>query len=128
MKTRLTYTLLLFAFAFCLSSCSKKDDDSSNTPTQQAPTVTTGTISNITGASAKCNGSNVTSDGNLIITAQGVCWSTSSNPTTADQHNTDFSNPFSSSLTHLSLNTTYHVRAYATNGAGTAYGTDVTFT
>jgi hypothetical protein len=35
---------------------------------------------------------------------------------------------FTSTLTGLELNTSYHVRAYATSAAGTFYGSDVQFT
>ncbi|HNY02538.1 MAG TPA: DUF1566 domain-containing protein, partial [Bacteroidales bacterium] len=56
-----------------------------------------------------------------------VCWSTSSSPTIADSHTTDGSGTgaFVSSITGLTPNTNYYVRAYAMNSAGTAYGTEV---
>ena len=64
------------------------------------------------------------------MTARGVCWNTSSNPTTANSHTTDGSGTgtFVSSLTGLTPNTLYYLRAYAVNTSGTAYGDDVTFT
>nr|MCR4811574.1 hypothetical protein [Bacteroidales bacterium] len=93
------------------------------------PTVTTSTVSSITSSSATCGG-NVTNDGNATVTARGVCWSISHNPTVSDSHTTDGSGTgsFTSSITGLSQNTTYYVRAYATNSAGTAYGEERTFT
>ena len=93
------------------------------------PTVTTDTVSNITPNTATCGG-NVTADGGATITARGVCWSTSQNPTVSDSHTTDGSGAgtFTCQLSDLELDITYHVRAYATNSAGTAYGEEVTFT
>lgn len=92
------------------------------------PTVTTAEVSDITSSTATCGG-NVTSDGGATVTARGVCWSTSSNPTISDPHTTDGTGTglFTSSITGLTANTTYHVRAYATNSQGTAYGDDITF-
>jgi hypothetical protein len=64
------------------------------------------------------------------VTAKGVCWSLSPNPTTSGDHTTDGNEngSFISSLTSLILNTGYYVRAYATNSTGTAYGNELTFT
>ena len=93
------------------------------------PTVTTSNVSNITSSTATCGG-NVTSAGNGTIMARGVCWSTSSNPTISNSHTTDGTGTgnFTSSITGLISSTTYYVRAYATNSAGTAYGSQKTFT
>ena len=93
------------------------------------PTVATTAVTNITQTTAT-SGGNVTSDGGATVTARGVCWSTSSNPTTANSYTTDGSGTgtFVSSLTGLTANTLYYVRSYATNSAGTAYGNQVTFT
>ena len=93
------------------------------------PTVTTNSVSNITFESATCGG-NVTDDGGANVTAGGVCWSTSPNPTTSDNKTTDGSGigSFTSKLTNLNENTTYYVRAYATNEKGTSYGEEKSFT
>jgi hypothetical protein len=93
------------------------------------PTVATTAASSITTTTAQ-SGGNVTSDGGASVTARGVCWSTSANPTTADAHTTDGTGTgtFTSSLTGLTAGATYYVRAYATNTAGTAYGNEVSFT
>ena len=92
------------------------------------PTVTTDNATNITQTTAT-SGGNVTSDGGASVTARGVCWSTSSNPTLANSHTTDGTGTgtFVSSITGLTENTTYYVRAYATNSVGTAYGNEITF-
>ena len=96
---------------------------------QTLPTVTTGDISNITTTTADCSG-NVTSDGGSSVTARGVCWSTSENPTTSDSKTTNGTGlgTYTSNITGISPNTTYYVRAYATNAKGTAYGEQKTFT
>jgi hypothetical protein len=94
-----------------------------------APTVTTTAVTAITTSNAT-SGGNVTSDGGASVTAKGVCWSTLANPTITDAKtsNGTGTGSFTSSLTGLSPVTTYHLRAFATNSAGTAYGSDVTFT
>ena len=93
------------------------------------PTLTTAEVTNIAGATATCGG-NITDNGGLNVTARGVCWSTSPDPTIADSHTTNGSGlgSFSSSITGLNVSTTYYVRAYATTAAGTAYGDQKTFT
>ena len=52
------------------------------------------------------------------------------NPALADNFTTDGStiDGYSSAITGLIPNTTNHVRAYATNEAGTAYGNQLSFT
>ena len=73
----------------------------------------------------------MTSDGGSPVTARGVCWSTSANPVTgANSYTNDGTGTgtFTSNMTALTANTTYHVRAYATNSVGTAYGADKHFT
>lgn len=92
-------------------------------------TVTTNDITSPTQTSA-VSGGNITSDGGGDITARGVCWSTSQNPTIADSKTTDASGTgsFTSNITGLTAGTTYYVRAYAINSAGVAYGTQKDFT
>ncbi len=93
------------------------------------PTVTTDpVITNISFNSAT-GGGNVTNAGGSTITARGLCWSTAANPTISGTHSTEPGSlgQFTSNMTGLLPNSTYHVRAYATNIAGTAYGADVTF-
>jgi hypothetical protein len=93
------------------------------------PTVTTAALSSVTATTA-AGGGDVTADGGSAVTERGVCWNTSANPTTSDSHTTDGTGTgaFASSLAGLTENTTYHVRAYATNAAGTSYGADRTLT
>ncbi|NTW31336.1 MAG: DUF1566 domain-containing protein [Bacteroidetes bacterium] len=92
------------------------------------PTLTTNAANSITGGTA-ASGGNVTSDGGGTVTVRGVCWSTSSNPTTADNITTDGNGTgtFVSSINGLTASTNYYVRAYATNIAGTTYGNQESF-
>ncbi len=92
------------------------------------PTITT-TVPQPTSTTTATSGGNITSDGGSPVTARGVCWSTSPNPTIANARTTNGTGTgtFSSNMTGLAVNTEYHVRAYATNGVGTAYGADYLF-
>lgn len=92
------------------------------------PTVSTMGVTAITATTA-VTGGNITDDGGSAVTARGVCWSTSHNPTISDNHTDDGEGmgSFTSSLTGLTAGTTYFVRAYATNGNGTKYGEEVSF-
>jgi hypothetical protein len=92
------------------------------------PTVSTTAVSAIMQTGA-ISGGGVVSDGGSAATECGVCWSTSSNPTVDDAKTTTGpgAGSFKSMMTGLTPNTTYHVRAYATNSAGTGYGNDITF-
>jgi PKD repeat protein len=90
--------------------------------------VTTSAVTSITSTTAT-GGGNVVSDGGSPITARGICWSTSANPTITGNHTTEpgTTGVFTSNMTGLLPSTTYHVRAYATNAIGTGYGDDVAF-
>jgi len=93
------------------------------------PTVTTGSVSNITSSTATVAG-NVTADGGATVTERGICYSTSQNPTTANSKVASGSGTgsFSANLSGLAANTTYYARAYAINAQGTSYGSQVSFT
>jgi len=92
------------------------------------PSLSTTAISSVAGTTA-VSGGNITSDGGDNITARGVCWNTTSNPTLADSKTIDGTGTgvFLSSISGLTRNTTYFARAYATNSAGTAYGNEISF-
>jgi len=121
MIPQLLILVLLFVFA---NSCKK--DDNNNTG---IPVLSTTAVTDITQATATCGG-NITSDGGATVTARGVCWSTGQTPTISDNKTTDGTGAgeFSSILSGLSPNTTYYVRAYATNSSGTGYGSTMSFT
>lgn len=93
------------------------------------PTLTTSAISAITKTTAS-SGGNITSDGGASVTARGVVWDTSTNPTIALPTKTSDgtgTGSFVSNITGLTCNTTYYVKAYATNSVGTAYGNELSF-
>ena len=98
-------------------------------PDPESPIVTTADVTDITQTTA-VSGGNITDDGGAAVTARGVCWSTSQNPTVSDNHTSDGNGTgsFTSNLTNLTANTTYYVRAYATNENGTSYGEQKSFT
>jgi hypothetical protein len=92
--------------------------------------VTTTSITNINSTTA-ASGGNVTHCGGYAVTQRGVCWSTNTNPTTADNLTNDGTGlgSFTSSLTGLLPGTLYYVRAYTINSAPTTvYGNQLSFT
>lgn len=129
MKTKSTIliypVLVIGVLSVFLDGC-KKDKD--NETQIQVPVVSTNNVTGITSASSVCGG-NVTDEGGGTVTQRGVCWSTASNPTISDNKTSDGSGSgsFTSNITGLSPNTTYYVRAYATNSAGTSYGSAISF-
>ena len=93
--------------------------------------VTTQDVTDIAITTATGNG-NITDLGTPDPSAYGVCWNTSGTPTisdgVADNGAASSTGAYTVSMTSLSANTTYYVRAYATNTAGTNYGAEVSFT
>ena len=92
-------------------------------------TVSTANVVYIDGEMASCGG-NITADGGLAVTARGICWAIGITPTINNSITIDGAGggSYSSTLTNLFPNTSYFVRAYATNDAGTAYGITYSFT
>jgi uncharacterized protein (TIGR02145 family) len=101
-----------------------------NTLELTLPTVTTSNVTNITSNSAQCGG-DVTSNGNGTVSARGVCWDTTGNPTLGNclGYTTDGTGTgsFTSNITSLEEYCTYCVAAYATNEEGTGYGIILSF-
>jgi uncharacterized protein (TIGR02145 family) len=132
--TGLTSSTIYYVRAYAINSQGTSYGSQITFTTSQAivlPTVITNSVAAITQTTATCGG-NVSSDGGAAVTARGVVWSTSQNPTRENKqgitYNGTDTGSFSSNLTGLTANTPYYVRAYATNSQGTAYGSQVTFT
>ncbi len=92
------------------------------------PSLITTDVSDITTSTAK-SGGEIINDGGAEVIARGVCWSTNQYPTILGNKTSDGlgSGSFNSSIIGLTSGTTYYVRAYATNSAGTGYGNEVNF-
>ena len=98
--------------------------------TSGEPTVITSGSSTITHSSANLY-AEITNIGDAPIYQHGHCWSTNTNPTTANSKTSLGSGSlqnFTSSINNLSSSTSYYYRAYATNSFGTSYGNNKTFT
>ncbi len=93
------------------------------------PTLSTDSTTSVTGSSATTGGK-ITVTGGAEIIDRGICYGTTQEPTIENDFVASESeeNEFSIELTELEGNTTYYVRAYATNSAGTAYGDQTSFT
>ncbi len=127
--TGLTPGTLYYVRAYATNSISTSYGNQVTVTTSSVllATLTTTTPNPVTNVSAVTGGT-ISSDGGGSISDRGVCWSTSAGPTVAGSHlsgGTGTGN-FSVTITGLSEGTVYHVRAYAVNGAGTAYGNEVT--
>ena len=104
-----------------------------NRPQPVAPTVTTQSATNVDTTSFTGNG-NITDTGGANCTRRGFCYKagTSGDPTTSDSVAYDDGSfgtgAFTKTISGLTPNTSYRVRAYAVNSAGTSYGTTVQVT
>jgi hypothetical protein len=92
------------------------------------PTITTDTVTAISYSTA-ISGISILNNGGSAITSQGVCWSTTSNPTTVNSKvNTALdAGHYTVNITGLISNTTYYLRAFSSNSIGTTYGNQFTF-
>lgn len=126
--TGLNLATTYFVRAYAINAAGTVYGDQEVFTTDTPPTVTTAHITNISVTTASGGGS-ITSQGSAPVSQKGVCWSTSPNPTISNNTTNDGSGTeaFESQLSGLHPATTYYVRAYATNAAGTAYGNQVTF-
>ena len=100
-----------------------------NFTTHTYPIVEIDSLYKITSISAM-GGGNIIYDGGSSIIARGFCWSVNQNPTIINSHTSNSLGPnaFTGNITSLTPNTTYYVRAYATNSVGTAYSNQITIT
>jgi sugar lactone lactonase YvrE len=137
MKSPLLSKIFFSAFGLSIlliiNGCGKANSD--ETPATLVVLTTDGLIANLTTTGAQSGGV-ITNNGGASITSSGVCYSASNQtPTTADSKTSDTpavdpsgTYSFTSTLSNLTASTTYYLRAYAINSAGTAYGSVVKFT
>jgi hypothetical protein len=132
-----TTQLLSVPYALYANSAGSTGDLQSQIATLQSqidvlnkPQITTAPIGDLTSFSAVSGGA-IISTGSGDISARGVVWGTSTNPTIALSTKTSDGSDlgsFTSVITGLSPNIKYYLRAYATNSNGTSYGAEVSFT
>jgi len=119
-----TSTLLIVLMLLITCSCKK----GTSTNLLGPPVVVTDSATSITSKSFVAN-AHIVSDGGATITQEGFCFGTTVNPdTTTKYSNTTIATTYFTSISLLSPQTTYHVRAYAINSQGIAYGNDVVVT
>lgn len=116
MKKKSFYINVLIFIVFALSGCKKEE------VILQVPEVTTFPVTDIAYQSATCGGS--VSSAGIAITSRGICWSTKPKPTITDSISTagNENGSFTISINNLKSDSTYYIRAYATNSVGTGYG------
>ena len=128
--TQLTPNTLYYIRAYASNSggTSYGEQVSFTTNKIEVPVLSTNAVISITQTSA-VSGGNITDEKGAIVTERGVCWGTNQNPTLSESKTSNGTGlgSFTSNLTGLSGNTTYYVRAYATNLTGTAYGEQLSF-
>ena len=122
-----TYHFAVYEFNTA-DNCYLVPGATANATTNGIPTVETLSMLQVNDTDAQGQG-NVISENGSAVTERGLCWSTSPNPTTTDNHasNGSGAGTYTVNLTGLTVNTTYYVRAYAINAYGTAYGDNVSF-
>lgn len=118
-KVLISHSLIFIFLISFLNSCKK----------EEVPVLTTAKVTNITGTSAT-GGGTITEGNTADIAERGLCWSKDNNPTTINDRTIELGGTatFTSGMTDLDAATTYYVRAYAINTAGTGYGEAVSFT
>ena len=120
---------LVFLLSFFVSNAQRTMFGSNNNyvAPPSPPFISTIAATAVTGTSATTGGT-ITSDGGLPVTSRGLVWGTSPGSTTFSTTTGAGTGAFSTSLTGLSMATTYYIRAYATNSIGTSYGNELSFT
>jgi hypothetical protein len=122
MKKQVIIGLVFLAGIILATSSCKKEEE------PVVPTVTTADVT--PGYNDALGGGNVTDDGKAEVTARGVVYSSNPGPTISNNKTSDGTGTgaFISDITGLAPGFTYYVRAYATNSAGTGYGSEKVFT
>jgi hypothetical protein len=115
--------IIIIITSTLLGSCKKKE-------VMSLPVLTTTVVTNITANSAQ-SGGQISSNGGSAISQSGICYAIHNNPSLSDSivsNGATTASSFTSSLVNLNANTVYYVRAFATNGDGTAFGNVDSFT
>ncbi|HNE50950.1 MAG TPA: hypothetical protein PLZ64_07400 [Chitinophagales bacterium] len=128
MKTTLNHKLMLLLLVpiiGILSACNKNTD----TPAGIA-TVSTATPIKVDDTTYTCGG-NVTNQGSTAVTERGVAIALTNNPVINDPDGATIpigngTGAFSTNIAPFAVGYTFHIRAYAKNSSGIAYGADVT--
>ncbi|HEX5155175.1 MAG TPA: sulfatase-like hydrolase/transferase, partial [Parafilimonas sp.] len=97
---------------------------------QGIPIISAPSLSSLTGFSVTLKDT-IYQNGGSTVTASGAVWSTKPDPEIPSSSHTStetLQGPFSTEITGLTPNTTYYIRAYAVNFAGTVYSNQVKFT
>jgi len=126
--TGLTKNTLYYARAYVTTENSTAYGDNVTFTTDTDPAVTTGATTNLQPLSATLGG-NITSNGNSTVTTAGVCWATTSSPTTSSSKTATATvlGAYTVSATGLIPGTLYYYRAYVTTSVSTQYGDNATF-
>jgi hypothetical protein len=121
--------VVYYVRAYATNSTGTGYGNQNTVSTGHVSVVTTDDVTSISYYTAVSGGS-ITDNGGCPITQKGVCWSYNPNPTKDYPHTSEGagSSPFVSNIAGLDPNRTYYVRAYATNSAGTSYGSEKVFT
>jgi hypothetical protein len=119
MRKLIAFCMIL---VFSLTACTK-----TSVPVV-LPVITLSAVTDIT-LNTAISGGDITADNGGPIVERGVCWSKTPSPTISNSKtlNGGGLGIFTSELTGLTSGTTYHLRAYATNNAGTAYSSESVF-
>jgi uncharacterized protein (TIGR02145 family) len=124
-NSRLLLAVLFNGLLAVIAAGCKKD---SPPPPPTAPVVTTAALTNIS-YNAATGGGSIVSDGGAAITASGIVWSkTNATPTLSDSviAGTTATGTFTTDISGLEENSSYYIRAFATNSVGTGYGNVLT--
>ena len=128
MKNSILLSVLCLLLGLFTSGCSKDDEMEIPAPSMNPPSVTTTPSFDIAANSGSCGGT-IVDPGDSPITEQGICFNIVSSPSISNHK--ILADPgessFSLALTGLIPNTTYYVRAFATNAFGTGYGNEISF-